>query len=46
MHVLHEHARVIRSEYRGETCVVEAEAPESILRRLSAYLDGNEHPAG
>jgi GTP-binding protein HflX len=40
LHLLHERAKVLSSEYRGEVCEVEAEVPESIKRRLSGYLAG------
>jgi len=38
MHLLHERGRVIEKRYRGEVCEVEAEIPESLRLRLSAYL--------
>jgi GTP-binding protein HflX len=38
VHLLHEHAKVLSSQYQGEVLEVEAEVPESIKRRLSAYL--------
>jgi len=38
IHVLHEHARVLSSRYRGAVLEVEAEVPESVKRRLSRYL--------
>jgi GTPase len=38
IHLLHERAKVLSSEYRGEVCEVDAEVPESVKRRLSAYL--------
>jgi GTPase len=40
IHVLHENARVISSQYRGEALEVEADVPESVKRRLSDYLTG------
>ena len=38
IHLLHEHAKVLSSQYRGEVLEVEAEVPESVKRRLSGYL--------
>jgi GTPase len=38
IHLLHEHARVLSSQYRDELLEVEAEVPESVKRRLSGYL--------
>jgi GTPase len=38
IHSLHEHAKVLSSQYHGEVLEVEAEVPESIKRRLSGYL--------
>jgi GTP-binding protein HflX len=38
LHLLHEYARVIRTRYRGDFCEVEAEAPESLRRKLAKYL--------
>jgi GTP-binding protein HflX len=38
IHLLHEHAKVLSSQYRGDVLEVEAEVPESIQRRLSGYL--------
>ncbi|HEX5229151.1 MAG TPA: GTPase HflX [Bryobacteraceae bacterium] len=38
IHLLHERAKVLSSQYRGEVLEVEAEVPESIKRRLSGYL--------
>ena len=37
-HLLHERAKVLSSQYRGEVLEVEAEVPESVKRRLSGYL--------
>ena len=37
-HTLHEHARVISTRYTAKFCYIEAEAPESIRRRLAKYL--------
>jgi GTPase len=39
LHLLHEYARVIRSSYDDDVCVVEADAPESLRRRLKEYID-------
>jgi GTP-binding protein HflX len=36
-HLLHEHAKVISEAYDEAGCVVEADAPESIRRRLADY---------
>jgi GTP-binding protein HflX len=36
--LLHEHARVTSKKYTGKSCIVEAEVPESIRRRLQKYL--------
>lgn len=38
LHILHQYARVISTQYDGEGCDVEAEVPESIRRRLAEYL--------
>jgi GTPase len=38
IHLLHERARVLSSQYRGDVCELDAEVPESIKRRLSGYL--------
>ena len=38
IHLLHERAKVLSSQYRGEILEVEAEVPESVKRRLSEYL--------
>ena len=35
IHLLHERAKVLSSQYRDEVCELEAEAPESVKRRLS-----------
>jgi GTPase len=40
IHLLHERAKVLASQYRGDVCEIEAEVPESIKRRLSGYLAG------
>ena len=37
-HLLHEHARVLSTRYTAKFCYIEAEAPESIRRRLAKYL--------
>ena len=38
IHTLHEHARVISTRYADAMCVIRAETPESIRRRLAKYL--------
>ena len=38
IHLLHERAKVLNTEYRGDVCEIEAEVPESVKRRLSGYL--------
>ncbi len=38
IHLLHERAKVLSSQYRGELLEVEAEVPESVKRRLLTYL--------
>jgi GTP-binding protein HflX len=38
LHLLHEFARVISTRYEGDRCVVEAEAPSALRRRLAEYL--------
>jgi len=40
IHLLHERAKVLSIQYRGEVCELEAEVPESVKRRLSDYLSG------
>ena len=37
LHLLHEYGRVTATRYRRGYCEVEAEAPESLRRRLSKY---------
>ena len=37
VHLLHEYARVTKEEYTAEGCEVEAEVPESLLRRVGSY---------
>ncbi|HEV2202292.1 MAG TPA: GTPase HflX [Bryobacteraceae bacterium] len=38
IHLLHQFAKVTALRYVGETCEIEAEAPESVRRRLAKYL--------
>ena len=38
IHLLHERARVLSTRYVGPACEVEAEAPESVKRRLTQYI--------
>jgi GTP-binding protein HflX len=38
LHLVHELGRVKRKEYDASWCLVEAEVPESLLRRLERYL--------
>ncbi len=38
LHLLHEKARVTSQNYSGEFCEVQAEAPESVRRRLKQFL--------
>ena len=38
IHLLHERAQVISSQYRDDALEVEADVPESVKRRLSSYL--------
>ena len=38
IHLLHERARVLASRYEGDCCEIEAEAPESVRRRLTRYI--------
>ena len=38
LHLLHEKARVTAQRFIGEHCEVEAEVPESILKRLAEFL--------
>jgi len=38
LHLLHEHAKVTATRYRGNCCEVDALVPESIRRRLAKYL--------
>ena len=37
-HLLHEYARVLSTRYTAKFCYMEADAPESIRRRLAKYL--------
>jgi len=43
LHLLHEFARVLKVEYGGDYTEVEADAPESVRRRLIPYMA--DHPA-
>jgi GTPase len=38
IHLLHERAKVLASQYRNEWCEIEAEAPESVRRQLTRYV--------
>jgi GTP-binding protein HflX len=38
IHLLHERAKVLSSQYRDDLCELEAEVPESVKRRLAGYL--------
>ena len=38
IHLLHERAKVLSTQYRGDVVEVEAEVPESVKQRLSVYL--------
>ncbi len=38
LNTLHEQARVLETRYSGELCEVEAEAPESVRKRLEEFL--------
>jgi GTPase len=38
IHLLHENAKVLSSQYRGDMLEMVAEVPESVKRRLSEYL--------
>jgi len=38
VHILHQFAKVTAMRYSGENCEIEAEAPESVRRRLAKYL--------
>jgi GTP-binding protein HflX len=38
LHLLHERARVTATRYSGEFCEVEADAPESLLRKLEPFV--------
>ncbi len=37
LHLLHEFARVVSERYESDCCLVEADAPATILRRLARY---------
>jgi len=37
-HLLHEYAKVLGRIYDGDVCEIEAEVPESVLRRLREYV--------
>lgn len=41
VHVLHEWATVVATRYTDDACEIEAEAPESVCRRLEQYCCGN-----
>ena len=38
IHLLHERAKVMASQYQDEWCEIEAEAPESVRRQLTRYV--------
>jgi len=38
IHLLHERAKVLKTRYVRDKCVIEAEVPESIRKRLAEYL--------
>jgi len=38
IHLLHERAKVLASRYEDDWCEIEAEAPESVRRRLARYM--------
>lgn len=38
LHVLHENARVLSATYQDDHCDVEADVPESVLKRLAGYV--------
>jgi GTP-binding protein HflX len=38
IHLLHERAKVLASQYQNEWCEIEAEAPESVRRQLTRYV--------
>jgi GTP-binding protein HflX len=38
IHRLYEHGRVLAKRYRGDVCELEAEIPESLRKRFSAYV--------
>jgi GTP-binding protein HflX len=38
LHMLHEFTKVLETRYEGDSCIVEAEAPESVRKRLAGYL--------
>lgn len=44
IHLLHERAKVLSAKYGEAYCEVEAEAPESIRRRLRRYLTSETKP--
>lgn len=44
LHLLHEYAKVLNIEYGGDYTDVEAEAPESIRRRLASYIADSHLP--
>ena len=44
LHLLHEYAKVLKVDYSDAMTEVEAETPESIRRRLSAYLAQDQTP--
>jgi len=38
LHLIHEHGRVRSKKYEGDWCIVEADAPASLRRRLAEYV--------
>ena len=40
VHLLHERARVLEKRYRGDSCEIEAEVPQSVRQRLARYIVG------
>ncbi len=38
IHTLHERGKVYQERYEGESCVIEADVPQSLLRRLEKFV--------
>jgi len=44
IHLLYEHSVVTARRYQADGCVIEAQVPESLLRRLAGFVKPAHHP--